>query len=124
MAENVARHPARGAVADIEKRQEEAGADYEVGLESLSQYQLAWRKFKKHRMALIGLGDPRGDDRVAIVGPFIWPFDRDIPAAGQDRRDRPAAVAGHPFGETGLQRDVFTLIVNGARTSLFIGFGA
>ena len=36
-----------------------AGADYEVGLESLSQWQLAWRRFKQHRLALIGLGDPR-----------------------------------------------------------------
>ena len=31
----------------------------------------------------------------------------------------------HPFGETGgLQRDVMELVVNGARTSLFIGFGS
>ena len=31
----------------------------------------------------------------------------------------------HPFGETGgLQRDVFMLVVNGARTSLLIGFSS
>ena len=33
---------------------EEAGADYEVSLESLSQWELAWRKFRNHRLALVG----------------------------------------------------------------------
>ena len=55
------------AVADIERRKEEAGADYEVGLESLSQGQLAWRKFRKHRLALIGLGILGGLLLVALV---------------------------------------------------------
>jgi peptide/nickel transport system permease protein len=114
------------AVADIEKRQQEAGADYEVGLESLSQYQLAWRKFKKHRLAMVGLAILAALLAVAIVGPFIWPFDfRDIPRPDEIVPiGRPPSLA-HPFGETGgLQRDVFTLVVNGARTSLFIGFGS
>src|SRR5258705_174357 len=43
-------------------------ADYEVGLESLSQWQLAWRKFKKHRLALIGLGILLTLFIVAIIG--------------------------------------------------------
>jgi peptide/nickel transport system permease protein len=114
------------AVADIEKRQEEAGTDYEVGLESLSQYQLAWRKFKKHRMAMIGLAIPAVLVATAVVGPFIWPYDfRDIPEPDKIVAiGRPPSLA-HPMGETGgLQRDVFTLVVNGARTSLFIGFGS
>ena len=103
-----------------------ADADYEVDLESLSQWQLAWRKFKKHRLALIGLGILAGLFAVAIVGPFLMPFElRTIP-----RPDTIVATAGrrrcqHPFGETGgLQRDVFTLVVNGARTSLLIGFSS
>ena len=106
---------------------EEAGADYEVGLESLSQWQLAWRKFRKHRLALIGLGILAVLVVVAIVGPFLMPFDfRDIPQPGPDRLRGPAAVARSiPFGETGgLQRDVLTLVVNGARTSLLIGFSS
>ena len=31
------------------------GADNEVALESLSQWQLAWRRFKRHKMAMVGL---------------------------------------------------------------------
>ena len=59
------------AVADVEQRAEEAGADYEVGLESLSQWQLAWRKFKKHRLALIGLAILIGFALIAVIGPMI-----------------------------------------------------
>ena len=54
---------------DLDKRAEDAGADYEVNLESLSQTQLAWRKFKRHRLALIGLGILAFMFVVAIVGP-------------------------------------------------------
>src|SRR5262245_28253529 len=114
------------SVSDVEKRPDEPTTDYEVGLESLSQYQLAWRKFKKHRMAMIGLGILAVLFAVAIFGPFLWPYDfRDIP-----KPDKVVAIGRPPslqhwFGETGgLQRDVWTLVVNGARTSLFIGFGS
>jgi peptide/nickel transport system permease protein len=114
------------AVEDVERRAEEAGVDYEVTLESLNQWQLAWRKFKKHRLAIIGLGILGVLITVAIVGPFIMPFefnsipkpDKIVPAG------RPPSLT-HPFGETGgLQRDVLLLVVNGARTSLFVGFSS
>jgi peptide/nickel transport system permease protein len=113
-------------VADIEKRQQEAGADYEVGLESLSQYQLAWRKFKRHRLAMVGLGILGVLFFLAIVGPFVLPYNSfDTPEVDQVVNiGRPPSLA-HPFGETGgLQWDVLTLVINGARTSLFIGFSS
>jgi peptide/nickel transport system permease protein len=119
-------HPPVGqaVVSDVERRAEEAGADYEVTLESLSQWQLAWRKFKKHRLALVGLGILATLVLVAIIGPFLLPFDfATIPQPDEIvYAGRPPSL-DHWFGETGgLQRDVFMLVVNGARTSLFIGF--
>jgi len=116
-----------GALQDeLTRRQEEAGADYEVSLESLSQWQLAWRKFRKHRMAIVGLGILATFISVAIIGPIFLPYSFSnvarpdvIVAAG-----RPPSLT-HPFGETGaLQRDVFTLVINGARASLLIGFSS
>ena len=62
---------------------------------------------------------------VAIVGPFLMPFAFDSTSRGRTRSSTRAAAPSlaHPFGETGgLQRDVLMLVVNGARTSLFIGF--
>src|SRR5258706_2904451 len=99
-------------------------ADYEVGLESLSQWQLAWRKFKKHRLALIGLGILLTLFIVAIIGPILIPFEfSKVPAPDVIvAKGRPPSLQ-HIFGETGgLQRDVFLLVVNGAKWSLLIGF--
>ncbi|HEU0244820.1 MAG TPA: ABC transporter permease [Candidatus Limnocylindrales bacterium] len=103
-----------------------AAEDYEVGLKSLNQWQLAWRKFRKHKLALIGLGMIAILLGVAIIGPVLLPFSfTDIPRPDEIvSAGRPPAI-GRPMGETGgLQRDVFTLVVNGARTSLLIGFSS
>ena len=100
--------------------------DYEVGLKSLNQWQLAWRKFRKHKLALIGLGMIVVLLFAAIVGPILLPFNfTDIPKPDElVSAGRPPAI-GRPMGETGgLQRDVFTLVINGARTSLLIGFSS
>jgi peptide/nickel transport system permease protein len=115
--------------------------DYEVGLKSLNQWQLAWRKFRKHRLALIGLGIISALIVIAVVGPVLMPFSfTDIPQPDQvvqmgrppfcavynaNARDCVSFGLTHPMGETGgLQRDVLLLVVNGARTSLLIGFSS
>jgi peptide/nickel transport system permease protein len=111
---------------DVVRRAEEAGEDYEVGLESLSQMQLAWRKFRKHRLALVGLAVIAALLGAAVIGPILLPYDfLTIPAPDKIVfQGRPPSLA-HPMGETGgLQRDVLLLVVNGARTSLFIGFSS
>ena len=112
------------AIEEVGRRAEEAGVDYEVNLESLNQWQLAWRKFRKHRLALIGLAILTFLVVVAIVGPILSPFVfNSIPKPDKlVNAGRPPSLA-HLFGETGgLQRDVLQLVVNGARTSLIIGF--
>jgi peptide/nickel transport system permease protein len=103
-----------------------AAEDYEVGLKSLNQWQLAWRKFRKHKLALIGLGLIFAFFAIAVVGPFLMPFSfNEIPQPDQlVQQGRPPSFA-HPLGETGgLQRDVLKLVVNGSRTSLLIGFSS
>jgi len=118
-----------------------SAADYEVGLKSLNQWQLAWRKFRKHRLALSGLGIITVLILVAIIGPVLMPFSfTDIPQPDQivqmgrppfcalydaNARHCESYALVHPMGETGgLQRDVLLLVVNGARTSLLIGFSS
>jgi peptide/nickel transport system permease protein len=134
MAENAQRPSGIRSIAvdvplaseEIARRAAEAGADYEINLQSLTQWELAWRKFRNHRLALIGLVILGILIGAAVIGPFFLPFDfatvpkPDVIAfAG-----RPPSIT-HPFGETGgLQRDVLMLVLNGARTSLFIGFSS
>jgi peptide/nickel transport system permease protein len=97
-----------------------ARADVEVALESLGQWQLAWRRFRRHRLALIGLGTFAFMVLVAIAGPIVLPYDPlDIPGATSPGGDPPTLA--HLFGTDGQGRDVFTMVVNGARISVAIG---
>jgi peptide/nickel transport system permease protein len=106
-----------------------AHPDYDVQLESLNQRQLAWRRFKRHRMALIGSTMFLGMVLIGIVGPQLLPFDKNsyIPLDQISQNGRPPMVTPyfHPFGETTqLQYDVLTLVVNGIGLSLLISVGA
>jgi peptide/nickel transport system permease protein len=101
----------------------EQTADYEVQLESLNQWQIAWRRFKRHRMAIVGSVLFLGMVAIGVLAPILLPYDP-VKIPVPDVRvpaGRPPSVA-HLFGETGrLQRDVLTLVVNGIRISLLIG---
>jgi peptide/nickel transport system permease protein len=113
-----------GLAAEVIDPDPTAPEDYEVGLKSLNQWQLAWRKFRKHKLALIGLLIGAVLIAIAIVGPVLMPFSfTDVPKPDQIVAAGRAPSIQHPMGETGgLQRDVLTLVVNGSRTSLTIGF--
>ena len=103
-----------------------ATPDYDVGLVSLNQWQIAWRRFRRHRLAMFGAGLFFSIVAGAIVLPFFFPYDfYTIPTPDPACRIGCPPSAEHWFGTTGgLQRDVFTLVVNGARISLAIGIGA
>ncbi len=110
--------------------------DYEVALVSLNQWQLAWRRFKKHRLALIGACIFLGMVALAVFGPFFLPYDPTfVPppdslfCPGSTTQlaysGCPPLTPGHLLGTTGsLRLDLLTLVVNGARVSLIIGLGA
>jgi len=123
MADTVKAHQLATPAEIEELNPEIVGADYDVQLESLSQWQLAWRRFKRHRMAVIGSTLFLTMVAIAIFGPILVPYDfykapppDEIVYAG-----RPPSIA-RPFGETGgLQRDVFALVINGVRWSMLIG---
>lgn len=111
----------------------ETGVDYEVGLESLGQWQIAWRKFRRHHLAMVGLVILGTLVLGAIFIPIFLPFDfQTIPFPDEIvPKGRPPSFFWDPpsttavFGETGgLQRDVWQLVWNGARTSLFVGFSS
>jgi ABC-type dipeptide/oligopeptide/nickel transport system permease subunit len=98
-------------------------ADVEVALESLNQWQLATKRFLRHRMALIGLAVFCGIVLMAIIGPIIAPYNPiDIPGAKEQGGDAPSLA--HLFGTDDAGRDVYTNIVNGAHVSLAVGFFA
>lgn len=100
-----------------------AGADFEVSLESLNQRQLAWRRFKRNRLALIGTGIFGFMVFLAVFGPIILPYDRlDITAVKKPGGNPPSLESIKTiFGTDSLGRSVLVLTANGARLSMLIG---
>ena len=111
-----------GAVAPVDAQVGalEQEGDFEVALQPLSQWQLAWRRFKRHRLALVGTVLFGTMLLLAVFGPIIWPYDPlDI--------ERVTTPGGNPpslsaiFGTDSLGRSVFELVANGARLSVAVG---
>lgn len=94
--------------------------DYEVALQPLSQWQLAWRRFRRHRLALVGTILFGTMVLLAIFGPIFWPYDAlDIERVTQPGGNPPSLNA--IFGTDSLGRPVFDLVANGARLSVAVG---
>ena len=113
----VAPLPAVGVAADDD------AVDTEVALESLSQWQLAWRRFRRHRMALVGVVIFGSMLAISVIGPFLVPFRTlDFPGATRPGGDPPSVQ--HLFGTDQTGRDVFAMTVHGARISISVGLGS
>lgn len=99
---------------------EPEASDFEVALESLGQLELAWRRFRRHHLALIGLAIFGLMVLMAIFGPIVSPYDpTKIPGATIPGGDPPSLA--HLFGTDDAGRDVFTMVINGARISVAVG---
>ena len=96
--------------------------DYEVALESLSQRQLAWRRFKRHRLAIVGSIIFTGMVVIAALGPIVLPYDRlDIKIVTKPGGNPPSLESIKTlFGTDNLGRSVLVLVANGARLSMLI----
>src|ERR671910_210677 len=80
-----------------------------------------WKRFKRNRLAMVGLVFIVAIVLVALVAPLIAPYGITERAWGEFR-DGPSADDW--FGTDAIGRDVFSRIVYGARVSLRIGFAA
>jgi peptide/nickel transport system permease protein len=86
---------------------------------ALTPGQLAWRRFRKHRMALIGAVGVSLLLLFIIVGSVV------VPETGANNIDLynrligPSAI--HWFGTDSTGRDVFNRIIYGGQISIFIG---
>ena len=86
---------------------------------SLTPGQLAWRRFRKHRLALIGAIGISLLLLFIIIGSIV------VPESGANNIDLYHRLAGpsaiHLFGTDSTGRDVFNRIIYGGQISLFIG---
>jgi len=88
--------------------------------QALTPRQLIWRRFHKHRMALLGGIGALLLMLFIIGGSIVFPESRANETDLQRRLAGPSSV--HWFGTDSVGRDVFFRIIYGGQISLFIGF--
>jgi len=84
-------------------------------------WQEAWRRFRKHRLAVVSLVILSLLVLAVLVGPFAWrlPIDEiDFTA----RLEGPSWA--HPMGTDDLGQDILARVLYGGRISLAVGFAA
>lgn len=109
-----AARPGELSSALVERRLEAAGIA--IGQ---SYWQIAWRRFRKHRLAMAGGIVAIALTLMAILAPWIAPsaFDK---ISLDNRWAKPNAA--HVFGADELGRDVLTRIMYAGRISLTVGY--
>ena len=92
-----------------------------VAMASKTYLQDAWSRFRRSRLAMIGLVFIAAMILAAIFIPMFSPYTYD----GQDMllRNAPSSWA-HPFGTDKFGRDILVRCMYGARISLSVGFAA
>lgn len=110
------------AVADVTFQVEEVAAPQED-----SQFVMVWRRFRRHKLALIGLFIAAFLIFASFIGPMLTPFDTtSIPSnLGEMRSLGPFSVAEdglHVLGTDKMGRDYFTRLMEGGRVSLTLAF--
>jgi peptide/nickel transport system permease protein len=87
--------------------------------EHASPSRLAWRRFRRNRLAMASLIVLLTIVTLAFLAPWISPYD---PARTDTSALRQPPSLAHPFGTDGSGRDMFARVLYGARISLTVGF--
>ncbi len=86
-----------------------------------SHWSIAWSRFKRHRLAMVGLGMISVFTFLALFAPLIAPY-------GMDEQDLFKIAEGPSaenwLGTDELGRDVLSRLIYGGRISLAVGLGA
>ncbi|HXF81324.1 MAG TPA: peptide ABC transporter permease, partial [bacterium] len=81
--------------------------------------QAAWRRFRRHRLALVGGGLAALLSLAALLAPWLAPYAADRLALGT--RWAPPGP-GHWLGTDELGRDVLSRLMHAGRVSLLVGY--
>jgi len=88
---------------------------------SVSLWAEAWRRFKRHRLAVLGLAVLILMIAMVAFGPMLWRVQiNDIDFSARLNTPTPA----HPFGTDDLGQDILARMLYGGRISLAVGLSA
>ncbi len=98
-----------------------AEAVAQMNRKAISPSAEAWRRFRKHRLAVVGLGILTAIVATVLLGPWLWrvPINEiDFSAL----REKPSLA--HPLGTDDLGQDLLARMLYGGRISLAVGLAA
>lgn len=87
----------------------------------IENWQRGFYRFRQSALSLVGLALILFIFLVAIFGPLLVPYPQDAEGAVRVRERFQPPSAAHWFGTDELGRDIFSLVVIGARVSLSVG---
>lgn len=100
--------------------EEEKNSEF-IAAKSKTYFQDAWARFKKNKMALVGLGFLAVITILAIFVPALSPYEYDMMDLASSNL---MPSLQHPMGTDKFGRDIFVRIMYGARISLSVGFAS
>jgi len=137
----VARHAETGGMLNLAVPVDEAPAtatqpEREFTVKARSQRQIVFRRFVRHRVAMVSLVVLVLVVLLAFVGAALWKYEYTevTPRSPDNLRGAPSldvlpwidgdglAFGDHPFGVDNIGRDYFALTLRGAQRSLLIAF--
>lgn len=89
-------------------------------LEQYSFWQITWRRFKRHRLAMIGLSVIFLITLFSLIGPMIWTVRHSYIPLDPKPFLSPGSP-GHPLGTDSLGRDLLARLMFGGKVSLLVG---
>ncbi len=110
MAGQVA-HGALASIPDASRRTETEGVAAGI-----------WRRFRRHKLAMIGLATVLLLFLMSALAPWIAPYDPN--AVNPLQRHLPPLSPGHILGTDEIGRDVLSRLLFAGRVSLTVGFAA
>jgi peptide/nickel transport system permease protein len=81
----------------------------------------AWRRFRRHKLAMVGAGILLFFILAVIAGPLVWRVDRE---AIDFAESMSGSSLKHPMGTDDLGRDILARVLFGGRISLAVGMVA
>lgn len=86
-----------------------------------SQWFITFRRFKRSKVALVGLVFTASVVFMAVFADFVAPYDPYDLSGFLEGKGRESPSSEHLFGTDRLGRDVFSMVIHGSRVALYIG---